>query len=99
MWKNSNVILKCFAKNEIVKVKFQRERLQNIYRDKMKQSEHLNQLVQSFDAKMNKMRQNLRDISDKVCQFYNFFNIDKCHNNYSKSSNYVKYTAFSVCCC
>lgn len=63
-----------------MKFKFQRERLQNIYRDKVKQSDHLNQLVQSFDVKMNKMRQNLRDTSDKVRQFYNFFK----HNQFQQ---------------
>lgn len=53
--------------------------MQNVYRDKVKQLEHLNQLVQSFDAKMNKMRQNLRDATDKVClSLDNFINFRNC---------------------
>nr|CDQ07356.1 BMA-LFI-1 [Brugia malayi] len=53
-------------KNVLDHLKAERERLQNIYRDKVKQLDHLTQLVQSFDVKMNKMRQNLRDTSDKL---------------------------------
>ncbi|MCP9266228.1 Major antigen [Dirofilaria immitis] len=53
-------------KNALDHLKAERERLQNIYRDKVKQLDHLTQLAQSFDAKMNKMRQNLRDTSDKL---------------------------------
>lgn len=54
-------------RNALDHLKAERERLQNVYREKAKQSDHLNQLAQSFDTKLNKMRQNLRNTSDKVC--------------------------------
>ncbi|VDN31334.1 unnamed protein product, partial [Gongylonema pulchrum] len=53
-------------KNALDHLKAERERLQNIYREKAKQADHLNQLSQSFDAKLSKMRQDLRDTSDKL---------------------------------
>ncbi|VDM97501.1 unnamed protein product, partial [Thelazia callipaeda] len=52
-------------KNVLDHQKAERERLQNAYREKIKQLDHFTQLVQSFDTKMKKMRQDLRDTSDK----------------------------------
>lgn len=44
----------------------QREKLTNAYRDKSKQTDHLNQLSMQFDTKLQKLRQELADTSDKV---------------------------------
>ncbi|VDM43445.1 unnamed protein product [Toxocara canis] len=52
-------------KNTVDHFRTERERLQNVYREKAKQADHLNQLAQSFDTKLNKMRKELQDNSDK----------------------------------
>lgn len=46
--------------------KFQREKLHNAYRDKAKQADHLSQLSQQFDHKLQKLRNELAETIDKV---------------------------------
>ncbi|VDM58664.1 unnamed protein product [Angiostrongylus costaricensis] len=53
-------------KNSLVHMKTERERLQNVYRDKTKQTDHLQQLSQQFDSKLQKLRQELQETSDKL---------------------------------
>ncbi|KAK6009063.1 M protein repeat protein [Ostertagia ostertagi] len=53
-------------KNSLNHVKAERERLQNAYRDKAKQADHLQQLSQQFDSKLQKLRQELQTTSDKL---------------------------------
>ncbi|XGW33198.1 hypothetical protein V3C99_017570 [Haemonchus contortus] len=53
-------------KNSLNHIKAERERLQNAYRDKAKQADHLQQLSQQFDSKLQKLRQELQTTSDKL---------------------------------
>ncbi|MFH4974626.1 hypothetical protein AB6A40_001335 [Gnathostoma spinigerum] len=53
-------------KNTIDHIKAERDHLQNAFREKAKLADHLTQLSQTFDAKLNKMRQDLQDTSDKL---------------------------------
>ncbi|VDK58688.1 unnamed protein product, partial [Cylicostephanus goldi] len=53
-------------KNSLNHLKQERERLQNAYRDKAKQADHLQQLSQQFDSKLQKLRQELQETSDKL---------------------------------
>ena len=53
-------------RNSYNHIKTEKERLQNAYRDKAKQADHLSQLSQTFDAKLQKLRQELADTNDKL---------------------------------
>ncbi|KAF1747876.1 hypothetical protein GCK72_024342 [Caenorhabditis remanei] len=46
--------------------KTEKERLQNAFREKTKQADHLNQLASQFDTKLTKLRNELQDTNDKL---------------------------------
>lgn len=45
---------------------FQRDRLEKALREKSKQADQLRELAQTFDVRINRMRQEVQDASDKV---------------------------------
>jgi chromosome segregation ATPase len=53
-------------RNSYNHIKTEKERLQNAYRDKTKQADHLSQLSQTFDGKLQKLRQELADTNDRL---------------------------------
>ncbi|CCD73132.2 Rootletin-like coiled-coil domain-containing protein [Caenorhabditis elegans] len=53
-------------KNSLSHAKTEKERLQNAFREKTKQADHLNQLASQFDTKLTKLRNELQDTNDKL---------------------------------
>ncbi|KHN85055.1 Spindle- and centromere-associated protein [Toxocara canis] len=52
--------------DELHKVKDERDQLEKAYREKSKQVDQLKELAQTFDVRMNRMRQEVQDASDKL---------------------------------
>uniref|UniRef100_A0AC35U797 Major antigen n=1 Tax=Rhabditophanes sp. KR3021 TaxID=114890 RepID=A0AC35U797_9BILA len=55
-------------KNTLDHIKIEREKMQNAYREKSKQLDHLTNVASSYEIKMTKLRKELTDASEKYIQ-------------------------------